>query len=238
MQSEHQFSDYIVYVDESGDHGMQSIDPSYPVFALALCVFHKQHYSEQVVPALHQFKFAHFGHDLVVLHEHEIRKERGDFKFQSRAHKHDFLAELTQIIEASDFAVISCAIDKVGLQAKQDVPSNPYHLALRVCLEDLYAFVRAQNQADKLTHVVVECRGNKEDNDLELEFRRICDGENHWRCSLPFDVRFASKKVNSVGLQLADLVARPIGLNSLRPLQSNRAYDILKTKLYKSEKPR
>jgi hypothetical protein len=28
-------SDYIVYVDESGDHGLVSVDPEYPVFVLA-----------------------------------------------------------------------------------------------------------------------------------------------------------------------------------------------------------
>lgn len=31
------FSDYIVYVDESGDHGPVSSD--YPVFVLAFCIF-------------------------------------------------------------------------------------------------------------------------------------------------------------------------------------------------------
>ena len=41
------FSDYVVYVDESGDHSLASIDPDYPVFVLALCVFHKRHYSEK-----------------------------------------------------------------------------------------------------------------------------------------------------------------------------------------------
>jgi hypothetical protein len=28
------FSEWIVYVDESGDHGIASIDPSYPIFVL------------------------------------------------------------------------------------------------------------------------------------------------------------------------------------------------------------
>ncbi len=69
------FSNFIVYVDESGDYGMQTLDVNYPVFVLAFCVFYKQHYSEKVVPALHEFKFNHFGHDLVVLHENEIIKE-------------------------------------------------------------------------------------------------------------------------------------------------------------------
>jgi hypothetical protein len=32
------FSEYIVYVDESGDHGLETIDPNYPVFVLAFCI--------------------------------------------------------------------------------------------------------------------------------------------------------------------------------------------------------
>jgi hypothetical protein len=33
------YSKHIVYVDESGDHNLQSIDEQYPVFVLAFCVF-------------------------------------------------------------------------------------------------------------------------------------------------------------------------------------------------------
>lgn len=226
------FSNFVVYVDESGDHGMETVDGNYPVFVLAFCVFHKRHYSEKVVPALQKFKFNHFGHDLAVLHEHEIRKEKGDFRFQTRQHKQDFLLELTSIIEASNFILISCVIDKEQLRSNPGVPPNPYHLALGFCLETLYELLQEKNQDDKLTHVVVECRGKKEDNELELEFRRICDGANRWGNPLPFDVKFADKKVNLAGLQLADLVARPIGLRVLRPEQENRAFDVLKRKFF------
>jgi len=83
-----------------------------------------------------------------------------------------------------------------------------------------------------LTHVVVECRGKKEDSELELEFRRICDGANRLEIPLPFNVIFADKKVNSAGLQFADLMARPIGLSVLRLGQENRAFDVLKQKFF------
>ncbi len=90
------FGKYIVYVDESGDHGMQSLDETYPVFVLAFCVFHKRYYGERVVPSLEMFKFKHFGHDQIVLHENEIRKEKGVFRiFPTRAHKNRFMDELT-----------------------------------------------------------------------------------------------------------------------------------------------
>ncbi len=226
------FSKYIVYVDESGDHSLQNIDEKYPVFVLVFCVFHKRHYSETVVPTLEKFKFNYFGHDQVILHEHEIRKEKGDFNiFRSRNEKHLFLNELTSIIEHSNFILISCVIDK-RLLRKQDMESNPYHIALGFCLATLHDFLQEKNQHEKKTFVVVESRGRKENTELELEFRRICDGNNRLNQTLPFEVLFADKKAMSSGLQLADLVARPIGLSQLRPEQENRAFDVLKEKFY------
>lgn len=143
------------------------------------------------------------------------------------------MGELHQIIDASNFILISSVIDKEKLRSeKGSLPTNPYHLALTFCLETLYEFVQEKHQAETLTHVVVECRGPKEDRELELEFRRVCDGANRLGKRLPFDVVFADKKVNADGLQLADLVARPIGLSVLRPAQENRAFEVLKKKFF------
>ncbi|WP_371867695.1 DUF3800 domain-containing protein [Duganella guangzhouensis] len=106
------FSNFIVYVDESGDHGMAPLDQSYPVFVLAFCVFDKHHYAEIVAPAVEKFKFRHFGHSSVVLHETDIRKEKGCFSFfHNREHKERFIAELTEIIDASKFTLIACVVD-------------------------------------------------------------------------------------------------------------------------------
>jgi len=227
------FSKYVVYVDESGDHSLQSVDDNYPIFVLAFCVFHKRHYSEAIVPALEKLKFNHFGHDQVVLHENDIRKEKGIFNiFKSKDEKEAFIGELTEIIEGSNFILICCVIDKTRLVAQDDKISNPYHIALLNCLEKLHEFLLEKNQHEKTTHVVVECRGRKEDAELELEFRRICDGNNRKGLKLPYEIIFSDKKVMSSGLQLADLVARPIGVNYFRPVQNNRAFDILKKKFY------
>ncbi|OFI33913.1 DUF3800 domain-containing protein [Alteromonas lipolytica] len=230
---ESEFAKYIVYVDESGDHSLQSIDENYPIFVLAFCVFHKRHYSEAIVPALEKFKFNHFGHDQIVLHEHEIRKEKGNFNiFRSRDEKLAFLSELTEIIEFSNFILISCTIDKRKLTKPADLETNPYHMALGFCMETLYEFLQEKGDEQKKTHIVVECRGKKEDRELELEFRRICDGNNRLNIPLPFEVIFSDKKVMSSGLQLADLVARPIGLYTFKPEQPNRAFEILRRKFY------
>jgi hypothetical protein len=231
--SDRPFGKYIVYVDESGDHSMVSIDKSYPIFVLAFCIFHKRHYGEKVVPALEAFKFKHFGHDQVVLHEHEIRKEKGAFSFfPNRAAKNAFLNDLTTIVEDSNFILASCVIDKQRLRKITETPDNPYHIALMHCIFSLYDFLVEKEEHEQLTHVVVERRGAKEDKELELEFRRICDGNNSRGIQLPFEILFADKKAMSSGLQVADLVARPVGLRILRPEQPNRSFDVLKHKFY------
>lgn len=225
------FSDYIVYVDESGDHSLKSIDKNYPVFVLAFCVFHKRHYSEAVISSLEKLKFNYFGHDQVILHEHEIRKEKGIFNiFRSREHKLQFISELTEIIEQSNFILISCAIDKRELVSSAISAANPYHLAMRHCIEVLQSLLVEKNQHQKTTHVVFESRGRKEDRDLELEFHRVCRADS--KQQLPFIPLFSDKKAMSSGLQLADLVARPIGLRVLKPEQENRAFGVLERKFY------
>lgn len=58
-----EYSEYIIYADESGDPNPASVDGNYPVFVLNFCVFRKDHYAASVLPAVAAFKFEHFGHD-------------------------------------------------------------------------------------------------------------------------------------------------------------------------------
>ena len=142
-----------------------------------------------------------------------------------------FIQELHDVIETSHFNLISCVVRKSALQGRTE-GANPYHIALGHCLETLHELMQEKQQDERLTHVVVESRGTKEDKELELEFRRTCDGANRWGRNLAFDVVFANKQTNSSGLKLADLVARPVGLGVLRPAQVNRAFDVLKRKFF------
>ena len=234
MNNQDQYSDYIIYVDESGDHSLSSIDKDYPVFVLAFCIFKKESYTNHAVRKLKEFKFKHFGHDMVVLHENEIRRDKGFFKnLKSKQLKQDFMNELTQIIEEENFTIIATAIKKENLLELKS--NHPYDLALRFCMERAYSYLKKSGQADKITHIVVEKRGQKEDEELELEFRRINGGNNPKHTNMRFEMIMAHKQSNSAGLQLADLVARPIGINILRPKQENRAYKIIEKKFYKKK---
>jgi hypothetical protein len=210
------FSDYIVYVDESGDHSLESINPEYPLFVLSFCIFRKDAYASTMTPAVRKLKFETFGHDMVVLHEIDIRKKKGGFAKLGKEAREVFLNRLTDIIQAEDFKLVAVVIDKNKLKARYSNPGHP-------------------GQDDRLTHLVCEARGAKEDAELELEFRRIRDGSNYFHKPLPFELMIADKKTNSEGMQLADLTARPIGLSVLRPDQKNRALAVLEDKFCRGE---
>lgn len=225
-------SDYIVYVDESGDHSLDSINERYPIFALSFCVFHKKIYTHEISPALRTLKFSIFGHDMVVFHEHEIRKKEGAFNKLSKELRDGLIESLNSVISEADFVLIPVVIDKVTLRNGGVDAPNLYHLAMQYGLELLDKYLTSLGQQNCKTYVIFESRGKSEDQALEIEFRRVCAGQNFQQRQLPFEIVMADKKTNSCGLQFADLTARPIGLSVLRPNQPNRAFDILQNKLY------
>jgi len=55
------FGDYLVFVDESGDHELGKIDPQYPVFVLLFVIVSKRDYVETVCRDLQRFKLAFWG---------------------------------------------------------------------------------------------------------------------------------------------------------------------------------
>jgi hypothetical protein len=235
LTNQDNFGDYLVFVDESGDHGLARVDPGYPIFVLAFCLFAKSDYVERVGPALQRLKFSFWGHDEQVLHEHEIRKPNKNYSFLfDPAKRAQFLDAVSKLVEEAQFQLVAAVIRKLEFSKQYMMPANPYDLALEFGLERIYREPSERGQADKITHIIVEKRGEKEDAQLELAFRRICDGANALKKRLPLELVMIPKASNSAGLQMADLVARAVGIKALRPTQPNRAYDIVARKFLRS----
>ncbi len=226
------FEEFMVFVDESGDHELIKIDPQYPVFVLLFVIIRKDDYSNRICRDLQRFKFGWWGHDEVVLHEHDIRKPFGDFLFMIRKSARErFLTELTALMAELPATVIAVVIDKPAFVARYVNPVGPYGYAMTAGLERVFRHLESNGQANSVTPVIVERRGPKEDTALELAFRRVCDGANAIDKRLPLQLVMVSKASNCAGLQLADLMARPVGLHHLRPQQPNRAFETIEPKL-------
>jgi hypothetical protein len=233
------FSDYIVFVDESGSAVLDGVDPDFPVFVLACVLVQKDHYAATIVPALQRLKFDFIGHDQLVLHERDIRRQQKAFAFlqADAVRRLAFIERINAVVEAAQIDVIAAVIHKPRLIAKYADPWSPYEITLHFCMETLLARLRQLGQIGREVHVLFECRGRREDTELELHFRRIAGNQANWgyRASdfsaMKWEPVFVDKKSNSSGLQLADLIARPIGLRVLRPAQENRAFEIVRSKL-------
>lgn len=234
------FSDYIVFADESGDHGLVTIDPQFPVFALVFCVFEKQRYVDEVEPAFRRLKFKWFGHDAAILHEREVRKQMPPFDFLRTdvATRDAFMADVNAIMGDVPFHAYVSVIDKARLRQRYPEPHNPYDLAMLFCMEKLSNRLVVDGQRDRLTHVLFEGRGRAEDAQLELEFRRVTANQRQWGWRkvnfrrTPLEPVFVPKAANLAGHQLTDLIARPLALRALRPEQPNRAAELVNNRIW------
>ncbi|MBF4606451.1 DUF3800 domain-containing protein [Curtobacterium sp. VKM Ac-1393] len=227
-------SGYIVYVDESGDHSLTRINPDYPMFVLAFCVFPVDVYVDRIVPLIQRIKFDFFNHDMVVFHEREMRQSAPPFDILLNASvRSAFMARIDAVFDER-FGVIASAIRKHEFVRRVGEDTSPYHVALEFGLERVFLQLQDRGASRCETFVVFESRGRAEDRQLEAEFDRIMATTRMRGMAETFRFRIASKQTNSAGLQIADLVARPIGTHLLKPDQPNRAWDRILERMPKS----
>jgi len=223
-------SDYLVFADEAGDHILQATYKEFPLFVLSFCIIRKDHYCDFILPEFTKLKLKYFQDTNVIFHEREIRKAIDEFGFlTNRDIRGEFMNDLNQFVVKADFKIIATVVDKVQLKEKYQQPDNPYHSGMKYCLEGLAYYLQEQSNF-KNTTITFEARGKKEDKELEFAFLKEVNKSNYDGL---FKIDIQPKLANIIGLQLADLAARPIGRYVLNNKQENRAFEILKEKLWK-----
>lgn len=200
----------LIYIDESGDHSPVASNAEYPILVLVACVFNSKSYAENFLPKLAHLKIKYFGHDVIVLHEREIRRPEGPFKFLiNPLIRKDFLDDLSTWVRDSGAKVFGLVWDKRI--------NSDNTLSYAQCLMELLNYLRVNLGPSNIPRaVIIESRGRVEDQQVA---QLLIEQRNHWT---PV---FAKKSGNIGGLQLADMCARPIGVKVLRPESSNRAFD-------------
>lgn len=205
----------LMFLDESGDHSLDKIDPQYPLFVLAGVILDEEYANTTLGERLRVFKRDLFGTDDIVLHTADITRNRGGFeRMKEPEFRQRFYERLNSLIESLEFKVVACAIrkdehlEKYGLSA-----INPYLLSLHVLVERLVFELNAKRTEGT---IIAESRGGTLDNELDLAFLNLkIQGTRYIQASeIRRKVRglvFQEKHRNVAGLQLADLVATPIG---------------------------
>jgi hypothetical protein len=150
----------------------------------------------------YHFKIGFHALEITIRTYSAIRKDKGVFKILNNPEKKSgFIRELSDVVSQQEFSVISTTVKKDILKNSYRYDNNPYHIALKFCVEHLFNFLIASNQQKKIMHIVVEQRGKTEDRDLELEFSRICSKGNFKGMKTNVEMIMASKQSNSTGLQ-------------------------------------
>ena len=226
----------VVYLDETGDHSLDSIDAGYPLFGVVVLVCQEEKYCQQIVPSVYRFKFEHFGHEGVVLHSRDIRRAQGDFLFlRDASRRQPFYDGLNGIMRDNRYVLMGMFIDKIAHKAKYGPNAHdPYGLALTFTLERLLFMLEGARQ--EKVRVIAEARGKEEDNSLRAVFERVTGyGTSHVKGQrfrrVEFNLEFYEKKANLVGMQMADLAAYPIARHLLDSVKSHPSYPIVKPKI-------
>ncbi len=235
-------SRYLLFLDESGDHGLKTIDPSFPIFVLTGLLFSEESY-KVTNQKINVFKNKFFGTTKVILHRRDMRKYEKGFEILFDADiKRQFYTELNKILQAADYKIISSVIDKQKhIEQYGKLADDPYEIALTFVLErTLFEADEKRNIAS--IQVTIEGRGKKEDALLakrynELLYRGTSQIESRRFINIydeELEVRL--KKDNDCGLQLADLCAYPIARFFMNNNELNPAYEVIKDKIRKGPK--
>ena len=85
----------VLFLDESGDHNLVTIDPQYPLFVLGGVIMDLDYAKEVVEPELGKFKKKLFGTDQIHLHTADITRNRNGFeRLKEPAFREQFYTEL------------------------------------------------------------------------------------------------------------------------------------------------
>lgn len=226
---------YYFYLDETGDHGLNFVDPNFPIFLLVGFLI-----SEQELVLLDQkinnFKIDFFKTTEIILHSRDIRKCEGVFQILFDLElKKKFYEDLNNIFSQSDYKLIGAGINKEDFIKKYGkAAKDPYNISLSFIVERLiFCLDNNQNSVE----IIIEKRGKKEDQQLQNHYNSISDRGTYYvkpeRLKAKItSFKFCHKKENIIGLQAADLCAYPLARHILNSEEPYIPFKLIEKKIY------
>ena len=127
----------VLFLDESGDHNLSVIDPSYPLFVLGGVIVEQSFAEGALEDAVREFKRRLFGREDLILHTADITRNRNGFEqLKEPVFRQRFYAELNALLGRLPFQVVACVIRKDDHLRRYGVAAlDPYMLSLDVLVE-------------------------------------------------------------------------------------------------------
>lgn len=234
-------ADTVLFLDETGDHSLGTVDPSFPIFLLCGCLFTRDAY-ENFCTASSVVKMNFWNTKDVIFHSRCIRRYNEPFHILfDKELKERFLNDLNKLVEDASFTVFAAAIDKEAhLRKYGKVAIDPYDMSLSFIMERVIFYLSDLSKRERKTitcKLVFEKRGKKEDIHMTSQFNKIRDAGTGYVDASRMKLHiigcdFKAKTENHNGLQCADLCAYPLARSLVLKGSPSKAADIVRPKIY------
>jgi len=229
---------HYLFLDESGDHGLTSINENSSIFLLCGVLFHSEAY-DSFSNELDTIKTNFWNSTQVVFHSRDIRKCNKEFAILLDYNvKAKFYESLNNCIQKGTYTAFATAIRKDEYIRRFGKLSNDvYELSLSFIIERAIFRLDELPTMGKKMAIILEQRGKKEDLKLREHFQRLKARGTGFVSSTRLNeygltIHFRSKSQNVNGLQLADLLAYPCATKARDPQRPNPAFEIFEDKIY------
>lgn len=240
---------YLIFLDECGTHSLDIRDDPFPVFCLCAVIVDREKYGT-FDRQWKAWKSRWLGSWQIRVHEPDIRKRSREFHGADKAYERSIIDALSSELSTLGFICIAAVIDKRALTATYPsgrvddfLPSSTYLMCVDFVFERAVHFLYEVGE-DAEGVVIAESRGLREDAEVHSEFLRlqlvgtqyIADG--YFRNQLRPYIEFKRKDTNESGLQIADIVARPIAEKVLEPANTPERWQVVAPKIYDGKQDR
>lgn len=210
----------IMFLDESGDHSLDVIDPQYPLFVLGGCLMDFDYHEGTATTQLNEYKRKLFGKDDFILHTADICRRRGVFqRLTNKAFRENFYRETNHLMDKLEYTVIACVIKKNEHLSRYGLAAiDPYILSLRLLVERFV--IEIKNRGDSPGLIMAESRDETLDNELRLALMELRTSGTGFVSATEVrrhisELHIRDKKKGFAGLQIADLIVSPVGRHVL-----------------------
>lgn len=205
----------VMFLDESGNHALDKIEPDYPVFVLGGVIVDRAYARDIITPRINQLKVDFFGREDLILHTADIIRAKNGFEaLKDTGLRDKFYKALNMMMRDMDYKVVACVIKKDAHVTQYGAnAADPYMYSLEVLVE---RFCREIGDVEDGGIIYSEKRNPQLDRQLDLAWRKLQTTGTAVATAQMIgdrivDLNLRDKHLNIAGLQLADLVVSPIG---------------------------
>lgn len=242
--------EYLLFLDECGIHPLSPESDQFPLFCLCGIIVDAERYGtfDRVWKT---WKAKWLGSPHVIVHEPDVRKRSHHFHITGDpAREQAILDSLAAQLADLDFWCIAAVIDKrrfaqhyITGHVDEFLPKSGYLMCVDFIFERFVHFLYHYGK-NAQGAVIAESRGLREDAEVHAEFLRLQLEGTQWQAEQQFRnqlrpfIEFKRKDCNHSGLQIADLVARPVAEKVREPGATPDRWQAVAHKFYDGGKER